>query len=53
MKMTCAVAVILPLFGVLAAEPLCKDGMCPLPTAPEEAEFSPLAGRAALVYKLS
>ena len=43
MKMTCAVAVTLPLFGVLAAEPLCKDGMCPLPAAPEEAEFAVLS----------
>ena len=43
MKMTCAVAMILPLFGVLAVEPLCKDGMCPLPAAPEEAEFAVLS----------
>ena len=42
MKITCAVAMILPLFGVLAVEPLCKDGMCPLPAAPEEAEFAVL-----------
>ena len=43
MKMTVAVAMVSMAIGTFAAETACEDGTCPLPAAPEEAEFAVLS----------
>ena len=42
-NMTLTIVAIAAFMAGFAAEDTCKDGMCPLPASPDEAEFAVLS----------